>query len=439
MFDSEAQIQDARALMREYVQLRAELDELEALANDALGKAILAYECLEELPEQQRPDRYRASRVGKHWFGEDLIGELALANRTSEGAARILVDHVATLMHELPDCWSKVTDETVRAPLWQARKVVQECATLTKEQNRQVDSGVSRGLGTLAPGRLFRLVSAQVKRADPEGTRLRAKCSERFARTGGDSVDPLTGWVFAKTDRADAIFFDATLQLIADALAAQGDQRTLDERRSAAVGVLANPAAAVQLIGVHTTRGMIDPPTSDAEADEIVESAKQSTPLKHHTQLYVHVYADTLDNPDEVARIEGVGPVLMDQVKQLTAGSRVRVTKTVHVGAGSVGVDSYEIPDRIREQVIARDRYVLAPWSSTEARRQDLDHIVPYQPGIPNQTRADNLAPQSRGFHRWKTHAGWRIISDRPGAVTWISGAGQVALVDNTGTHPLRI
>ena len=183
---------------------------------------------------------------------------------------------------------------------------------------------------------------------------------------------------------------------------------------------------------------MINPPTSDAEADEIVESAKQPTPLKHHTQLYVHVYADTLDNPDEVARIEGVGPVLMDQVKQLTAGSRVRVTKTVHVGAGSVGVDSYEIPDRIREQVIARDTYVLAPWSSIGARHQDLDHIDAYRPGVPNQTRADNLAPQSRGFHRWKTHAGWRVAPVRPGALTWVSGAGQVALVDNTGTYPLK-
>ena len=379
MFDSEAQIQDARALMREYVQLRAELDELEALANDALGKAILAYECLENLPQAQRPDRYRVSRAGKHWFGEDLIGELALANRTSEGAARILVSDVAELMHELPDCWGRVTDETVCAPLWQARKVVGSCAALTGEQHRQVDAGVAHGLGTLPPGRLFELVSAQVKKADPEGTRLRAKCSERFARTGGDSVDRLTGWVFAKTDRADALFFDATLQLVADALAGQGDGRTLDERRSAAVGVLANPAAAVQLIGVHTTRGMIAPPTSDVEAAAVVDQAKHLPPLVPHTHLHVHVYADTLDDPGEVARVEGVGPVLLDQVKQLTAGSRVTVAKTVHVGAGSVGVDSYEIPDRIRQEVIARDRYVLAPWSSIGARHQDLDHIDAYR------------------------------------------------------------
>ena len=163
------------------------------------------------------------------------------------------------------------------------------------------------------------------------------------------------------------------------------------------------------------------------------------TPLERRTRLHVHVWADGLDDPDQVARIEGVGPVLLDQVKAFTAGSTVTVAKTVHVGPGSVGVDAYEIPDRIRAEVLARDRCALAPWCPTEARDQDLDHIDPYRHGVPNQTRADNLAPLPRGYHRWKTHAGWRLIPIRPGKVLWISGAGQAATVDNTGTHPLRI
>ncbi|MCL1840910.1 MAG: 13E12 repeat family protein [Propionibacteriaceae bacterium] len=361
-----------------------------------------------------------------------------MANRCSEGAARILVDAVATLMHRLPGCWARVADETVRAPLWQARRIVQSCAGLDDKQHRQVDAGVSPGLGALPPKRLFEAVTAQVTNADPDGARLQARRAERFARTGGDRLDPMTGWVCARTDRADAIFLDATLQLIADALASQGDDRDPDQRRAAAVGIIANPAAAVQLIGVHTTRGMINPPASQADAAAVIDEAKHLPPLVPHTHLYVHVCADTLDDPDGIARVEGIGPVLLDQVKQLTAGSRVRVTKTVYVGDGSVGVDAYEIPDQIREQVIARDRYALAPWSSVLARRQDLDHIEPYREGIPNQTRPDNLAPQSRSFHRWKTHAGWRAIPLRPGAILWISPTGQLATVDNTGTHPLR-
>ncbi|MCL1841295.1 MAG: hypothetical protein FWF75_06075 [Propionibacteriaceae bacterium] len=438
MFDVEGMLHDARMVLREYVWLRAELDELQARTNDALGKAVLAYEVLDDLPEHQRPDRYRATRLGAHMFAEDLIGEIAVANHSSEMSARVLIDAVARLMHDLPDCWDKVTDETVRAPLWQARKVLDACTGLDHDQHHQVDAAVSPALGTLPPRRLSRLASAQVMRADPKDARLKAKLGERYVRTGGDASDPMTGWVYAKTSRADAIFMEATVQLIADTLASQGDQRDPDQRRAAAFGILANPAAAVQLIGVHTTRGMDPAPASQADADQVIEQAKRQTPLQRRTQLYVHVHADSLDNPDEVARIEGIGPLLIGQVKALTAGSSVRVTKVVHVGAGSVGVDAYEIPDRIREQVIARDAYTLAPWSSVESRHQDLDHIIAYQEGIPNQTRADNLAPQTRGYHRWKTHAGWQATPAGPGTLLWTTGAGQIALVNNTGTHPLR-
>jgi len=32
--------------------------------------------------------------------------------------------------------------------------------------------------------------------------------------------------------------------------------------------------------------------------------------LTPRTQLYVHLYLDNLDDPDAVARVEGVGPVV---------------------------------------------------------------------------------------------------------------------------------
>jgi len=252
MFDVELQIDQARAVMREYVQLRAELDELQARAHDQLGKAVLAYESLDALPEHQRPDAYRATVLGAHLFGEDLVGELAMANRCSEGTARMLADQVSQLMHKLPDCWRRVGDETVCAPIWQARQVLDACAGLDEDQHRRVDAAVAPGLGALPARRLSTLVAAQVMLADPHGARIKARGAQRFARTWGDRSDPASGWVQAKTDRADAIFFDAALQQVADALEARGDQPDPDRRRAAAIGVLANPAAAVQLIGMCT-------------------------------------------------------------------------------------------------------------------------------------------------------------------------------------------
>ena len=96
------------------------------------------------------------------------------------------------------------------------------------------------------------------------------------------------------------------------------------------------------------------------------------------TQLYVHVYRDGIGEPVKVARFEGIGPVL-------------------------------------------------------------LDHIAPYTKGVKGQTRPSNIAPQGRGLHRCRTTGGGHFDTIWPGVHPWISAAGQSALVDQTGTHPLPL
>ena len=61
---------------------------------------------------------------------------------------------------------------------------------------------------------------------------------------------------------------------------------------------------------------------------------------------------------------------------------RLRIEKryseiVIHNGT-EPGVDSYEIPDRIRESVLLRDVCEVFPHSSRAARRLDLDHTIPY-------------------------------------------------------------
>ena len=98
-------------------------------------------------------------------------------------------------------------------------------------------------------------------------------------------------------------------------------------------------------------------------------------------------------------------------------------------------VDAYEIPKRIREEVIIRDRVEIFPFSSREARRQDLDHTTPFERGAPKQTRASNLGPLSRRAHRAKTHhPGWELIQTRPGVFWWRTGMNQIFRVGPNGT-----
>jgi hypothetical protein len=285
--------------------------------------------------------------------------------------------------------------------------------------------------------RLNSVVAAAIRVVDPDYARRIAKRAERGVRTGGDEFDPLTGWVSARLDRADAIYLDATVQYLADILATQGDVGTVDERRAKGLGILANPAQAIQMVGVHTTRGMNPIPVTVADKQVFVEVAKTLAPVfTPRTQVYVHLCADTLGDPEAVARIEKIGPVLAEQISKITQASRVRVTPVLHMNDTTIAVDAYEIPTQIREQVLLRQPHDCFPWSPTESRHLDLDHTIPYQPGVLGQTNPANLSPLSRKAHRAKTHAGWTLTQPSPGVYNWLSPAGQEAQVDQTGTHP---
>jgi hypothetical protein len=246
----------------------------------------------------------------------------------------------------------------------------------------------------------------------------------------------MASWVTARLDRADAIYLDATVQLIADKLAANGDQTNQNQRRARALGILANPAAAIQLTTVHTNRDMNPIPASDTDQQTFVETAARLIPaFTPRTQVYVHMYADTLTDPDAVARVETIGALLNDQIAEITRGSRVKVTPVVHVDGVGITVDSYEIPHTIREQVLLRLSHDVFPWSSIEARKLDLDHTKRYQAGGLGQTRPANLGPLSRRSHRVKTFAGWTLEQPSPGVFIWRSGSGQTIQVDQSGSH----
>ena len=439
MFDTtETWLERAHEAARRYAALRRRIEELETEAAVALADMVEAYAWPEGLPVPEGREWYGPETIGGRVYGEDLTCELAVAERMSQGAAWQLAADVVGLTSRLPRCWARVASGA--APLWQARRVVRACEGLGEAAYPVVDAAVAPCLGAVGLPRLTRLLAAAVVAADPEGARRRAaQGSRRYVRTGGDESDPLSGYVCARLDRSDTIFFDATVQRIADVLAAQGDAGSADERRAKAFGVLANPAAAVQLIGVPTTRGMDPAPATEAERQAFVAAAGALVaPLTPRAQVYAHYWADSAPVAEALARVESVGGLLVEQVAALTGSCSIRVTPVVHVGGAGIAVDGYEIPQRIRDRVLLRDGHDVFPWSSVESRRLDLDHTVPWEPdGPPGQTAPGNLGPLSRRAHRVKTHAGWRLDQPSPGEFVWQTGAGQVIRVDAFGSRRL--
>ena len=224
--------------------------------------------------------------------------------------------------------------------------------------------------------------------------------------------------VEAEIDMADAIDLDRVLAQGAATQAALGSTESLDARRAKALGDLARTQTALDL---HTTGAGTVATTEDTAG----------LPVAREVVLHAHFDASTVGEQTvfgPTGRLEeGQRLVLLDQVKSWCADSRTKVTiKPVIDLNTQLTTDAYEVPDRIREQVVLRDRTCVFPHCTRPARRCDVDHIVPHDPDAeaegrpqPGPTQTDNLAALCRGHHRLKTFTAWRYEMVAPGVFEW--------------------
>jgi hypothetical protein len=180
--------------------------------------------------------------------------------------------------------------------------------------------------------------------------------------------------IIARATAGDAIWFKATIDRIADILAWQGDNDPVDVRRSKAIGILAQPAQALQLLCQHQDDDWDGPaePSDPAEEpaceetevsfDEAAHRSLQISPPPFHPDrarpraiVYVHLSEEALSGGLGVARVEDVGPVLLNRLHALLGDHcTINLKPVIDLPAGHTPVDSYEIPARLREQLQLR-------------------------------------------------------------------------------------
>ena len=357
------------------------------------------------------------------------------------------------------------------------------------------DKRITPSLGTVSFGRLQTLLEAAIIDADPGGAEQQAAAAatERFVRPGRSSEHGLK-LIIARAAAGDAIWFKATIDRIADLLARQGDSDSVEVRRSKAIGILAQPAEALQLLCQHQDDGWdgpaepYDPDQVPAEDDidrddvahndhaELINDAGHETatgriieqglatsnPASEGTHrslqitsppfdpdrarpravVYVHLSQDALCAGTGVARVEEVGPVLLGRLR-LVLGDRctINLKPVIDLPAGQTPVDSYEIPASLREQILLRNSADVFPYAAAVGRRSEIDHTIPYvspdRGGPQGQTRIGNLGPHTRHHHRLKMHGGWLVRQPEPGIWLWRSPHRRIFLVNASGTHPL--
>ena len=162
--------------------------------------------------------------------------------------------------------------------------------------------------------------------------------------------------------------------------------------------------------------------------------------------VHVHLSESALAARRGVVRVEGLGPITMatlrDWLTHPTSADHISTRIELRPVLDSddvVPVDRYEIPDDMAELIACRWPFEVFPFGTASSRRADKDHRRPYRRrergGSPGQTSLVNMQPLGRRHHRMKTHGGWMVVRDGPGAVWWRSPLGFWARVDRHGTH----
>jgi hypothetical protein len=429
------------------------------------------------LPGTEHP--IRLGGVGTPTVADFAPAELGCVLSISDGAACRLIGDALDLRHRLRLIWAAA--EAGQVPAYQSRQIATATRHLTAEQASWIDEQLAPSLGAVSWGRLQTLLEAKIIEADPVGAEQQAALAaqQRFVRLGRTSEHGLK-LIIARAAAGDAIWFKATVDRIADILARQGDTDPVDVRRSKAIGILAQPAQALELLCHHQDDnwdGPVEPgaaaheSTADEDAVSIDEAAQHAepestrepantvgedthrslhlTPAPFHPDrarpravIYVHLSEEALSAGLGVARVQDVGPVLLGRLRMLLGDQcSISLKPVIDLPAGHIPVDSYEIPTRLREQLQLRYPADVFPYAAAVSRRIDLDHTIPYlspnKGGPPGQTRIGNLGPYVRRHHNYKTNGDWQVRQPEPGTWLWRSPHRRVYLVNASGTHPL--
>ncbi len=307
------------------------------------------------------------------------------------------------------------------------------------------------------------MLQAAILQADPALAAERAEQARQargvWAYPGEDGLKTLV----ARAAAGDVTWLMATVNRLADTLRLEGDLDPADHRRAKALGMLANPARALQLLIQHQQDPDLheqgrDEHTRAAEPDDEPDDEQEpsldltapdqlagnvglarAAALRPRVVLHFHLSDTAVVTGHGVVRPEHGEPTSLQQLRTWLAEVGCAVTVAPVLDPAAVAaVDAYETPVRLREGLLARHPAEVFPFGAAVRRYLDCDHSIPYlapdRGGPPGQTGLHNLGPLARGSHRAVTHGRWRRRQPEPGTYVFRSPHGYVFVVTHQGT-----
>jgi hypothetical protein len=365
--------------------------------------------------------------------------ELAAVLGWSTETAKVLMGDALELRCRLPRVWEDVLAGRVAVPL--ARFIAQQTCDLDPETARRSDRMLAGG-GKLTRAMVRRIVDEQRLYDDPdravadEQDALRARKVE--LRPG---ATPATTEVTMELDTADADAFDQTVRALAESLARLvggedgEDVEDVEVRRARAVGILADPQAALDLLAAG------HPPRKPGGG---------AANLTLNLDLDLSTLADLA--------VHGITGPVHDERRGVATTELIREWLTSWLGPDATisvkpyldlthpetlrPVDGHDPTGPMIDFVRLRDPCCVFPGCRKRSRRCDLDHIDPYvspdDGGPPGQTHPDNLAPLCRHHHRAKTHGRWGYRRLPDDGYRWTTPTGRTIDVPSPRRPRLR-
>lgn len=406
--------------------------------------------------------------AGTPMVAEFAVMELSAVLELSHEATLALLGDVLDLSHRLPRLWALV--RALRVPVRLAREAARVSRDLDVVAAAHADRLLVWRPRRLNPHRIGVLVHEARLYADPDRAIADHDhaLAARRVEVVHDEGAPGTSAVFMTLDTTDAVAFDRTVSTMATTLRALGHDGDLGVRRAHAVGVLADPQQALDLLAaadVADPDRPVDPEHDPAVcvAEEAAHAAPDPfrRPGTQHggTQqgqgtgtgevvLVVHVTdTDLLTRASidtrGVARTV-LGPVLMGRLRSwlLTAG-RVTVKPVLDLDPATTtmtAVDRHDPPPAMADAVRLRDETCIFPGCTRRSERADLDHTEEYVPldegGPPGQTHPRNLAPLCRRHHRAKTFGAFTYRRLPDGSYRWTLPTGGQVTTDPPTPRP---